>query len=521
MSGPQFIRFQSFSRKSNKGGQSVSQVIDEVERVPEFCQHVDEPKPPVLIYGCSARDVSKRHDEMVAGGSTQVTLKNGKRATRGIRQDTHTLLGAVASHPYTTRMIEVLPSAREEYLDWRTKTIEWLKEKYGDRLISVLEHTDETHPHIHCYILPLGDPTCSARALNPAWSDKLSVEAQAKQEGLPLREAVKKGNTAYKVAASKLQDEYWEKVGKPCGLTRLGPKRQRLSRKQWQSQKAQANLYAEADRQLNAVDVREKNLDQAKADFREAAKAEAREIAQQGEDAKRATRDAEAIRDRALEEAQEAVEKREAEDRRAALANDKALEQEALVQNLKAEQEQVSKFLRNTQDELKAAKSELAPALSELDTVTSAVKAERSALENLRVQVKQTISDAKSAAQEQAAEIIASAKARASKITQNAIEEGRRAVQIIAEGWPEYAAADENYKQLMNQLIGLREAVTQTFGQLLIKFGATDERIDLGERDKNGDPPPVHDLVMERGKRSAKRKNELLMGNNNTPGGPR
>jgi len=207
--------------------------------------------------------------------------------------------------------------------------------------------------------------------------------------------------------------------------------------------------------------------------------------------------------------------------RRAALANDKAAEQEALVQNLKTEQEQVSTSLRNTQDELKAAKSELAPALSELDTVKSEVKAERSALDSLRAQVKQTLIDTKAAAQEQAAEIIAGAKAQASKITKNAIEEGRRAVQIIADGWPGYAAADENYKQLMNQLLGLREAVTQTFGQLLVKFGATGERIDLGERDENGDPPPVHDLVMERGKRSAKRKNELLMGNDNTPGGPR
>lgn len=31
------------------------------------------------------------------------------------------------------------------------KTVDFLREKYGDKLFSVVEHLDESHPHIHFY----------------------------------------------------------------------------------------------------------------------------------------------------------------------------------------------------------------------------------------------------------------------------------------------------------------------------------------------------------------------------------
>lgn len=246
MAGPQFIRFQTFSQKSNKGGQSVGQVIDEVERVEQFSQHIEAPEPPNQIYGISPREVLALHDTMLERAKTKVTLKDGRTVERGIRKDRHTLLGCVASHPYTSRMVKDLPDARAEYEDWRRRTVEWLKELYGDKLKCVVEHLDETHPHIHAYILPDDDPDCSARALNPAYVAKERAEAEAKAAGDENQLAVKKGNDAYKAAARAVQDNYAEQVGQFCAMTRTGPKRARLSRPQWKAQKKAAERLRDA-----------------------------------------------------------------------------------------------------------------------------------------------------------------------------------------------------------------------------------------------------------------------------------
>lgn len=240
MAGPQFVRYQTFSQKTNKGGQSVAQVVDEVEREPEFCTHVETPKPPNQLYGVKPRKMLAMHDDMLSKAKTKVTLKNGKVVERGIRKDRHTLLGIVASHPYTSRMVKNLPDAKAEYEDWRDRTIAWLKEQHGDNLVSVVEHLDEEHPHIHGYVLPLDDPNCSARALNPAYVAKEEVEAAEKAKGTENREAVKLGNNAYKEAARKIQDDYHQKVGQYCAMTRTGPKRRRLSRQQWKAEKVAA-----------------------------------------------------------------------------------------------------------------------------------------------------------------------------------------------------------------------------------------------------------------------------------------
>lgn len=68
------------------------------------------------------------------------------------------------------------------------------------------------------------DPDCMARRLNPAWKAKEEAERLAKTGGQAAKEAVNLGNRAYKAKARELQDDYYEKVGLPAGLTRAGPK---------------------------------------------------------------------------------------------------------------------------------------------------------------------------------------------------------------------------------------------------------------------------------------------------------
>lgn len=238
--------------------------------------HVDGPKPPNLIYGMPPQQVRKRHDELVAAGYVEATLKDGTTARRGIRKDRHTLLTAVASYPLLTEQVAAGSADRAEYERWIELNIRWLKEMFGDRLVSVVEHVDEEHPHLHAFILPLGDVSCSARHLNPAWQVKEEAEALARESGKPSKEAVKFGNRAYRARGRELQDQYFAEVGLPAGLTRLGPKRERLSREQWKQRKEQARRDAELHKQMSA---RVESLADAEAQFDADADQKAAEVA--------------------------------------------------------------------------------------------------------------------------------------------------------------------------------------------------------------------------------------------------
>lgn len=276
MSGPQFFHVQSYSCKPNKIGQSVQQVLDEAAREPEFSMHVESPKPPNIIHGFTPRQVRDKHDEIVAAGYVEATLKDGTVARRGIRKDRHTLLTAVASYPMFTAQVADGVAARDEYERWVELNVRWLKATFGDQLVSVIEHMDEEHPHIHAFILPMGDPTCSARHLNPAWQVKEEAEALARESGKPAKEAVKLGNLAYRARGRELQDQYFDEVGLPAGLTRVGPKRERLSREQWKQRKEQARRDAALHRQMSA---RVESLADAEAQFDVEADQKAVEVA--------------------------------------------------------------------------------------------------------------------------------------------------------------------------------------------------------------------------------------------------
>ena len=67
---------------------------------------------------------------------------------------------------------------------------------------------------------------------------------------------------AYKEAMRKFQDEYYDKVATHLGLTRLGPRVQRLTRKQWKAQKKQAQTLS---RLLKDVRKRQRLLDKKEA----------------------------------------------------------------------------------------------------------------------------------------------------------------------------------------------------------------------------------------------------------------
>lgn len=361
MSGPQFMHLQSYARKANERGQSVEQVLAEASRAPEYSKHVADPLPPSLVYGVSVDEVRRLHDEMVAAGGVEVTLKDGRTARRGIRKDRHTLMTAVASHPLPTDLVNTKPDARADYERWRDHNLAWLKARFGDKLVSVIEHWDEKHPHIHAYILPLDDPTCSARQLNPAWQAKEVAMETARAAGHDDKAAVRLGNAAYRAKARELQDHYYEHVSLACGLTRTGPRRERLSRQQWKARKDAAKLAAQISQEIDGrledvvdaedglerslaakaeeivekLDLADQALEEAEAD-----RAEAKRLREQ---ATRDAQNAEARIQRQLDQKQEALEAQHRQQREAERADLHRARQEA---------EQEARRLRDAQAQL-------------------------------------------------------------------------------------------------------------------------------------------------------------------------
>lgn len=219
----QFAHIEFYSRKSTGKKLSVSQILAEARRDNGACPHVENPRPPAIVYGMSLDDLESLHDRQ----ADQATTTNNKGQTRRIRKDQQTMACVVLSYP----------ADGENFNEWEDKSLQWLKDKYGDALRSVVLHRDEAHPHLHCYIMP---DDMKASSLNEGKRAKDAFMQSPEATGLDSKEANKLGDRAYRSAMRKWQDSYWQAVGLPLGLSRIGPGKRRLSRDAWKQEQSQA-----------------------------------------------------------------------------------------------------------------------------------------------------------------------------------------------------------------------------------------------------------------------------------------
>uniref|UniRef100_UPI00163D6268 plasmid recombination protein n=1 Tax=Enterococcus faecalis TaxID=1351 RepID=UPI00163D6268 len=126
--------------KKESKGRSVREIIAEAKRESGNCPHVENPEDPKLLYGVDLDQVEKLAYEYHE--NTKIHDKNGKE--KKLRSDANILLAGVIS--LNRDNIEIW----EEY---KNDSIQYLKNKYGKNLISVIEHTDEANPHIHFYCI--------------------------------------------------------------------------------------------------------------------------------------------------------------------------------------------------------------------------------------------------------------------------------------------------------------------------------------------------------------------------------
>ncbi|HEY5797714.1 MAG TPA: plasmid recombination protein [Bosea sp. (in: a-proteobacteria)] len=293
----QFAHLEAFARKADSKGRSVAWVLSEAAREPGACPHVPQPSAPQVVYGVPIDEVRRRHDQ--ACDAARVTLANGK--SRAVRKDQKSLLTVVASHPVKLDQARADPKIAADVAAWEQRTLDWLRAQYGDNLLSVVRHTDESHPHLHAYILPAD---LRAARLHPGAEAKRIITSGEPAKGEDPKALNKRGDAAYKAAMRAWQDSYHEHVGIPSGLARLGPGRRRLSREAWQEEKAAARSTKNAIDRAARIDIRAREHVAAATSAAAAVVSEARQ--------KAAAAAQQAASAQALQEAAEARERRAA-----------------------------------------------------------------------------------------------------------------------------------------------------------------------------------------------------------------
>lgn len=251
MKGYQFFHVETYSRISGANNKlSAINVAKEAERDSESCPHIVNPKIYKLMFGSTP-------SEAVAIAQARAAIATDKIG-RKLRKDAQIMLAGVASYPVP---ISELNPSDEALNHWLKLNYKFLRKKYGNRLKSIVAHTDEPFFHIHFYIIPdFDDPQ----------TKKFSI-AQV-HDGIRARNFVggkkaKEKMRAYKEAMRALQDEYFEAVGKLCGLTREGPNKRRLTRSAWKVEQAAAERLAqslkfvdEVEEKAEAVEIEHKEL---------------------------------------------------------------------------------------------------------------------------------------------------------------------------------------------------------------------------------------------------------------------
>ena len=216
----QFIHIEDYGRNASKKtkndgknkkynnetkGRSVSQIISEAKRESGFCSHVEKPEDPILLYGKSLEEVEKLAIEYHE--NTKIIDKNGKE--KKLRTDANILLAGVIS--LSRDNIDI-------WDEYKNDSIEYLKNKYGKKLISVIEHTDEEHPHLHFYCIQ-------------STGKKFDLLHDGKKALFENKDKKKHDqNIAYLDAMRAFQEDFFKVVSSNYGLSKDGPRRARMSR---------------------------------------------------------------------------------------------------------------------------------------------------------------------------------------------------------------------------------------------------------------------------------------------------
>jgi hypothetical protein len=253
--GYEFLHIESYGRKgAHKKNSSLRkanmyEIVDEMIRAPHACSHVSEPLPPLLVMGVAPQQALA----VAAERADHAIDKIGRK----LRCDAPVVIIGVVSWPALLSDIKNDASEMQSYLQWRAASLVWLQHRWGDKLKSVVEHHDEFRPHLHFVVVPElnADRRLELDRLHPGVG---AVKNIVKTGDDSQNQKKVSKNKTYKAAMAAMQDDYYDRVSAKFGLTRIGPRLQRLTREQWKEQKRQAAALAKAyaDAQVFASNVK-------------------------------------------------------------------------------------------------------------------------------------------------------------------------------------------------------------------------------------------------------------------------
>lgn len=243
-----FAHTQTCSQKGNGKTRSVSDTLAEAERLEGACPHVAHPLPPIIVEGIRPFEIVGLIDHRMTEQNKLLRRlrkdePDRKGDLRGIRKDTHVLIASVFSHPDS-----VAEMVEEEYLRWRDDVIAFAKDDAacnGAEVVSIVEHRDETHPHLHVFALPIcadDNMRMNAKLCHPGHRAQ-DQHRESGWHGSPSR--------SYKQAMRGWQDRYHAAVGSKHYQARTGPRRRRLDRAAWRAEQERLAAQKNADQALH------------------------------------------------------------------------------------------------------------------------------------------------------------------------------------------------------------------------------------------------------------------------------
>lgn len=202
MNKVQILRAQAYSTGK------VSGVLDEASRVPEASTHVADPQPPQWLLGSreivEAAVVEHQQEVLQIVQMADGTVRHRKR-----RKDARCLVAGIASHPLA--MSAMNNSNAEGVKSWVNDTLSWLKTQFGKHLKGCVLHLDESHPHLHYFVV--GD----AQRLHPGMRGEVKGKTRIADPVIRME--------AHKQGLRSFLDDYHTNVGVRHGLARsLGSK---------------------------------------------------------------------------------------------------------------------------------------------------------------------------------------------------------------------------------------------------------------------------------------------------------
>jgi hypothetical protein len=221
----QFIHASTLANVPRGTMPSAKFVTDEVGREPYACSHIDDPKPPIILFGCSPQEVYQK---------TQAIVDNCKDPIgRKIRADRQILCSGVVSIQLEATK-ENLQS--KEVKIWINKVHKFLHKKFGKQYVNLTLHEDEgKFIHCHFFVLPIVENgILNVSKMHPGLAAQVALKDK--------KPSKKVKDIAYKQAMGEFQNSYYEEVSVECGHLRYGPRRRRLTRKEWHTEKNNANL---------------------------------------------------------------------------------------------------------------------------------------------------------------------------------------------------------------------------------------------------------------------------------------